>query len=167
MDIKAKIRQGADFLRKNRYVALVLLAGIVLMCLPSGGGKDTEEVTQPQVQNEESVEEKLSRILTQVDGAGEVQVFLTVASGEQTIYQTDDSLSHNNDSQNTQTDTVTITDSKRNEQGLIKQVNPPQYQGAIIVCRGAESSAVRLAIVDAVSKVTGLSSDKISVLKMK
>ena len=161
MDIKSKLQTVADFLKKNRYVALILLAGIVLMCLPTQ--KKAEEPELPPLQDEVTVEQKLSQILTQVDGAGEVQVFLTLASGEQTIYQTNDSQS----SENSQTDTVTVTDAKRNEQGLIKQVNAPLYMGAIIVCKGADSPEIRLAVVDAVSKVTGLSSDKISVLKMK
>ena len=67
----------------------------------------------------------------------------------------------------TKTDTVTVTDAQRNESGLIRQVNPPVYKGAVIVCQGADNAAVRLAIVDAVGKATGLGADKISVLKMK
>ena len=43
----------------------------------------------------------------------------------------------------------------------------PVYQGAVVVCEGAERAAVRLAIVEAVSSLTGLGSDKISVIKMK
>jgi stage III sporulation protein AG len=64
-------------------------------------------------------------------------------------------------------DTVIITDSSRNESGLIRQVNPPVYLGAIVLCQGGDRPSVRLAIVDAVSKVTGLGADRISVLKMK
>jgi stage III sporulation protein AG len=41
----------------------------------------------------------------------------------------------------------------------------PAYQGAVIVCQGADNSAVRLAVSEAVSALTGLSSDKISILK--
>ena len=48
-----------------------------------------------------------------------------------------------------------------------RQVNPPTYLGAVIVCQGADSASVRLAIVSAVCSVTGLSTDKITVLKMK
>ena len=166
MDIRPKLQQASNFIKKNRYVAIILIAGILFMCLPTMKKESEDEVEIVPVHNDVSVEEKLGNILTKVDGAGEVQVFLTVASGEQTIYQTNDTLSQDGDSKNSQTDTVTVTDSKRNEQGLIKQVNPPLYQGAIVVCKGADSSAVRLSIVDAVSKVTGLSSDKISVLKM-
>ena len=43
----------------------------------------------------------------------------------------------------------------------------PVYQGAVVVCQGAGDSRVRLTVVDAVSVLTGLSSDKISVVKWK
>ena len=39
--------------------------------------------------------------------------------------------------------------------------------GAIVVCQGGDNATVRLAIIEAVSNVTGLGADKISVLKMK
>jgi hypothetical protein len=41
------------------------------------------------------------------------------------------------------------------------------YQGAVVLCQGAADAAVRLAVVEAVSKATGLGADKICVLKMK
>ena len=41
------------------------------------------------------------------------------------------------------------------------------YTGAVILCQGADSATVRLQIVEAVSVYTGLSSNKIMVLKMK
>ena len=167
MDIKAVLRKFADFIRKNRYIALILLLGLILMCVPTKRENNVATEEQKQVLNEVSVEEKLSQILTQVDGAGEVQVFLTFASGEEIIYQTNDTLSRNGESTDSQSNTVTITDAKRNEQGLIRQTKPPVYQGAIVVCKGADSSSVRLAIMDAVSKATGLGLNKISVMKMK
>lgn len=169
MDVKVLIQKLTEFIQKNRYVALVLLIGLVLMCLPGKQSQTTQEKkteTIP-VQQEVSIEERLSKILSQVAGAGEVQVLLTVASGEQTIYQTNDTLSNNGESTNSQSNAVTVTDSARNEQGLIKQINPPIYQGAIIICKGADSPTVRFSVVEAVSKVTGLSTDRISVLKMK
>ena len=50
---------------------------------------------------------------------------------------------------------------------MITQVIPASYMGAIVVCQGGDRPSVKLAIVKAVSDVTGLTSDKISVLKMK
>ena len=40
-------------------------------------------------------------------------------------------------------------------------------RGAVVVCQGAGNSQVRLTVIDAVSVLTGLSSDKISVVKWK
>ena len=155
------------FIEKYKYVALVLAVGIVLMLIPTGS-ETAKEAALPATEDRIlSVEEKLTQILRQVKGAGEVQVLLTVASGEETIYQTNEDILQDEASFSSRADTVTITDSQRNEQGLIRQQNPPQYMGAIIVCQGGDQPTVRLAILDAVSKVTGLGADKISILKMK
>ena len=113
------------------------------------------------------LEERLSALLSQVSGAGNVQVILTMSSGEETLYQANEDVSTQENGMTTKTDTVTVTDAQRNESGLIRQVNPPVYKGAVVVCQGADNAAVRLAIVDAVGKATGLGADKISVLKMK
>ena len=40
-------------------------------------------------------------------------------------------------------------------------------EGAVVICTGAEQSAVRLSVTNAVSAYTGLGSDKIRVIKMK
>ena len=40
-------------------------------------------------------------------------------------------------------------------------------EGAVVLCTGAEESAVRLKVTNAVSAYTGLGCDKITVIKMK
>lgn len=168
MDITMLKTKTTDFFRKYWAVAVVLLLGVLLMLLPGGDEEETEtKSTQAQTDTAVSVNEELANILSQIEGAGDVQVLLTIAAGEQTVYQTDEKISVSSDSTTTQIDTITITDADRNEVGLVRQVNPPTYLGALIVCQGADSAAVRLAIVEAVSKVTGLGADRISVLKMK
>lgn len=156
-----------EFFGKYKYVALVLAVGIGLMLLPSGKGEETETVITKSQESILSVEERLARILQQVKGAGEVQVLLTEASGEEILYQTNGNTSDSDTTVTSRQDTVTVTDSQRNEQGLIRQKNPPKYLGVIVVCQGGDKATVRLAIIDAISKVTGLGADKISVLKMK
>ena len=168
MDIGSFRTKAAEFIRKYKYVAIILMVGLVLMSLPTGSKKEASPVLeQNEKQETNSVNDALAEILCKIEGAGNVKVLLTIASGKETVYQTDDHISVSENNSTTQIDTVTVTDSNRNQTGLIKQVNPPTYQGVIIVCQGADSARVRLAIVDAVSKVTGLSSDHISVLKMK
>jgi stage III sporulation protein AG len=101
-----------------------------------------------------------------LEGAGKVQVMLTTASSELTIYQEDTELSGGG-ADTSRYDTVIIKDAQGNEMGLIRQVIGAKYQGAIILCQGAGKAAVKLAVVEAVSRATGLGADQISVLKMK
>ena len=155
MDILKKITY---FVGKNRYAVIVLAIGLILMLLPFGTGKEEIEKCEP-IQEQVRVDQLLEQVLSTIDGVGKVKVMLTVETGESIIYQTDTGA--------TSIDTVIITDKDRAEVGLIKQIDPPKYRGAIIVCQGAESAAIRLSIVEAVSKVTGLGADRISVLKMK
>ena len=154
-----------ELLKKYRYGILILLVGVVLMCLP---GKNTDEPVTHQpmtavLSEQQNLERSLAAILSQIHGAGKVEVLLTEAKGTETMYQStttssNDSLRH---------DAVIITGTDRSQSGLIQQIVPPTYLGAVIVCQGANSAAVRLSIVQAVSSVTGLGSDRITVLKMK
>ena len=165
MKIKEKI---PEFIRKYRYVMLILLVGIILMAIPSRS-EETEEkpVDTTETSAQKTDEERLEEILMQINGAGKVKVMLTLANGEETIYQTDDNINNDSDSLSTRRDTVTVTDSDRVQSGLVRQINPPTYLGAVVVCQGADKASVRLAIIEAVSKVTDLGADRISVLKMK
>lgn len=169
MDFVGLKKRISDGIAKYKYAWIVLLVGIVLMMIPGKSGESTvaQETEPAQVRTEDSIEEKLEDILCHVKGAGKVQVMLTVSQGERTLYQTDSSYSQGETSTDTRTQTILITDSQRNETGLVHQKNPPIYQGAIVLTQGADDPVVKLAIVDAVSNVTGLGADKISVLKMQ
>lgn len=156
------------FLDKYKYVFLVLLIGVILLLIPNDKEETTPEGQRSETTGENlSTEEQLADILSMIQGAGKVQVMLTVDSGEEYLYQTNSSVSTSANGTEQRNDTVTVSDSQRNDSGLVRQVNPPVYLGAVIVCQGADNPAVRLAVTEAVSRLTGLGSDKISVLKMK
>ena len=160
--------QTLEFLKKYRFVLLVLSIGLLLMWLPeSGPTKEIQETSPAPDGASLSLEQRLTEILSQIEGAGKVRVMLTERSGAHYTYQTDEDMTDTNDSTTVRRDTVIITDANRTQQGLLQRVDPPKYQGALIVCQGADRPSVRLAIVQAVSNVTGLGADKISVQKMK
>lgn len=155
-------------IKKYKYAAIVLVLGITLMLLPNISSVKKEQPMNV-VQKEQSIpdlDKQLSNVLCRIDGAGKVEVMLTIAKGQQTIYQSNTNETNDERSSTSKIDTVILTDSSRNEYGLIKRVDPVCYQGAIVLCQGADSPSVRLAIIEAVSKATGLSSAKICVLKM-
>ena len=167
MEIKRGLIKAGEVLKKYRYAAIVIVAGVFLMLLPIGEVSASEETAPNQREVSDSMEERLCAILSQIRGAGRVQVMLTIAQGEETVYQFDQDLTTDEGGSSSQKDTVTVTDKDRGQSGLITQVNPPRYQGALIVCQGADDPAVRLAISEAVSGLTGLGTDKIAIAKMK
>lgn len=160
---RAEIRQRiTEFAGKYRYILLVLVAGLILMVLPAKKENPVVPVTKIQ-DSQPSTQEQLQEILSRIKGAGKVQVLLTEQRGQETVYQADTDRSGDS----LRSETVILSDSGRAEEGLIRQVNPPQYLGALVVCQGGDVPTVRLAIVEAVMSVTGLKSTEITVLKMK
>lgn len=161
------IQATTGLIKKYGFAALILLIGICFMILPDTDRSTNHPVNSDSGMTQQTIDLRLEEILSCIDGAGKVRVFLSEAVGEQTIFQTDEEISSGTASSSSSSQTVIISGSDRTEQGMIVQIIPPRYQGAVIVCQGADRASVRLAIVEAVSNATGLASDRITVLKMK
>lgn len=160
MDMESGKQPFKPLLKKYQYILLVLLIGIFLMLFPNQE-KAPQEEFPPATTEANDLEAELSAILSQISGVGAAKVLLAEASGSETVYQM-------NTSQNqSSSQTVILMDGNREEQGLVKEIHAPVYRGAVIVCQGANYANVRLAVVEAVKSVTGLSADCITVLKMK
>ena len=159
--------RAKNLVGKYKYVLLILLLGILLMSLPEGSKESMQPEISVPVPVYASKAEELEAILSQISGVGKVRVMLTEAAGSETIYQTDEDRSETSDAQNIRVETVIVSGSERTETGLVRTVVPPVYLGAIIVCQGGDSPAVRLSVAEAVSNVTGIGTDRITVLKMK
>ncbi len=166
MDRIAFQEKISAFFDKYKYVLLVIVLGLTLMLWPTKESKT--QTVEPSVQpvQKVSITEELCNILGQIHGVGRVRVMITEQSGSQTHYQTDSSGTQSADSTTNDSRTVLVTEGG-SESGLVTSVSPPVYLGAIVVCQGADDPAVRLAVFQAVSSVTGITTDRISVLKMK
>lgn len=149
-------------LTKYKYPVLILLVGVLLMLLPSGRESPTPEPPAETIATAD-LGARLESILSQIAGAGQVRVLLTEDRGREHLYQTDSEVRADSRSD----DTVLVEEASNAVSGLIRQTLEPKYRGAVILCQGADSPGVRLAIVEAVRCVTGLGADAISVLKMK
>lgn len=146
-----------DFGKKNCVLFFILLLGVLLMTFPQKQEKN-KSIPLESIK-EISLEDRLSAALSLLDGAGQVKVLLTEAKGKQTLYQSNLS--------GERSETVILNDGSRVQSGLVARIDPPEYMGAIVLCQGAGKASVRLSIVEAVANATGLSYDRISVLKLK
>ena len=107
-------------------------------------------------------------VLGTINGVGRVRIMLTLRSGSTLRLAEDSTISDSTGGQTKQEKQVlTVNRGSGRQEVVVTQQLYPTYQGAVVVCEGAGSSTVRLAVVNAVSVLTGLSSDKISVVKWK
>lgn len=169
--------KGKALFGRYKYVGLVLLAGLILLLWPSGQ-KETEADAQPppvQVGSTEedfsvaALEEKLAETLSKVQGAGEVSVMLTVQGGSRRVLAQNSKESREADGAfERQSETVVVSGGTGNGEGpvLLQQLYP-RFQGAVVVCEGGGNASVRLKLMEAVSALTGLGTDKIAICKGK
>ena len=149
-------------LEKHRLVWLVILAGLILLLLPSG-----QEEPQPEPQTVQAgfdltaMEERLAQALSRIDGAGEVTVVLTVRDGPRQV------LAQDSREDQGETETVVISRGSSTQETVTVQELYPSYQGALLVCPGGDDPSVRLKLTEATSALTGLGADKISISKGK
>ncbi len=167
MDLKALGSKLKGSISNYKYVLIILAVGILLMLLPTSNKADSKEKTATETAPKITQEERLAQVLRHIEGVGEVQVLLSTENTGETVYQTDTDITEGNDTKDQKSDTVILTDSERNQTALVRSSGAPVYRGAVIVCQGGDRASVKLAVTQAVIKATGLSADRICVLKMK
>ena len=163
MDTFAK--QLKPFLKRYKFILLALVLGLILMVIPTDR-PETIETPEPAV-SDPDICQQLEEILSKVQGVGKVRVMLTQETNQRYQYAADEDRTQTDTAYDLRRQIVVITGADRTQEGLIEQVYSPRYRGAIVVCQGGDQSSVRLAVVEAVANITGLTTDKITVLKMK
>jgi stage III sporulation protein AG len=167
-----------DLLKKYKYAAVVLFVGLVLILLPTGSAaakKESAGMTEAQTAfSLGELENRMAAVLSKIEGAGKVTVLLTLKSSEEQVLAKDESESKSSsgtgdsaeNSMEKSAAVVTVSSGSSYETPVTLKYIYPEFQGALVVCEGADNAAVRLQIVRAVAGLTGLGTDKIVVSKM-
>lgn len=169
----AAVKKLTTALEKYKFILLVLLAGLLLLLLPTSSGGETQSAApEPQSAAEMAfsvaeLEEKLEDTLSKIDGAGEVTVALTLRTGARQILAQDVAVSDRDGDSSEERTTVVISGGSGREEAVALQQLAPQFQGAVVVCPGGDDPTVQLRLAEAVSDLTGLGADKISICKGK
>lgn len=158
--LSAAVSAGA---KKYRYVLLMAALGVLLLLLPSGGGDAVAEPSVPDTGQYDrlAVQAEMEQILSSLDGVGRLSLMLTVDGGGALTLAQDEEVEG---TQRKKTETV-ILGSGAGAEVVVTQRAYPRYVGALVVCEGGGNAAVQLRVTQAVSVLTGLSSDRISVVK--
>ena len=136
-----------ELLKTDKGLRIVLAAGAALIMLIAFGGMFTgrsanaqQAVTAADISEcERELEQRLTGILGQIEGVGNVRVMVTLDTSAQTEYG-------------------------KNSDMLIS-VTAPEVRGVIVVCDGGDSITVKEKVVNAVSGVFGINTLHISVTR--
>lgn len=174
METDKRAEKFQTFWRKYKFVLLVLLIGVVLLVWPAGNGiaQKVEASAAPaaaRTETADDMEERMEAILSRIDGVGELELMLTVESTGQQEFAVDTELRYSGqtaapDDYSRRSETVVVSGSGGDTPVVARNICPT-YRGALVVCQGGGSAEVRLAVTQAVSALTGLSSDRITVVK--
>lgn len=147
--------------KNNRLICLILIIGVVLMVVAGGNKKETASATEKTTVNVIDEEKRLERILSQIDGAGEVSVMITYYSSSEKSIAYETKTASREDKSESEDKKAVMTDG---EPMVVKEVYP-QVKGVIVTADGAGIAAVRTAISEAVSASLDVPVHKICIFK--
>ncbi|MBP3458087.1 MAG: hypothetical protein J6K58_02640 [Lachnospiraceae bacterium] len=199
-----KWKQLCGKIGKDRFLILIiggLLLLVITYPLPSGtkGEADQDKTIQnissrtsgstsdsqkAAVAGEDNyidkMESRLSRVLSNIYGAGKVKVFISLSDYGTSVVEKDVSYTRNNeekeggDLQNTVTlitenneETVYTADEKGNDVPFVNKITAPKVEGVLVVAEGGGNQSVVQEMKEAIMALFGIEEHKIKVVKMK
>ena len=136
-----KLDKVKDYAQKNKGSVLlfaILTLGVFLLIFSSAPETEAQENTQSLEEYKARLEEELSAVCSSVSGVGRCKVTVTFERGEEKIYKG----------------------------SSVIETRPPKVLGVTVVCKGADSDKVRSEIIDMMSALFDIGTNRIAVLKL-
>lgn len=119
-------------------------------------------------------EKRMEDMLSQIAGAGKCKVTLTISEGPENIYASESktSVDKKNNSEakedekkDSEDKVIIMRDKSGGEKALIQKTLVPKITGAVIICDGADDINISENIINAVSVMLDIKSNKVCVIK--
>ena len=179
--INEKIKLITDKTRLSKRLLLVLflfavgLAALIFSEL--GQSKDDAQLQETTLSAHTStseyiqgLEERLTSIISSIDGAGVTRVMITLESGNEDVYLHNYDYGEDIDEVGAGNrevkDEYVIVDSGGTENGIVIRVEEPKIRGVAVVCEGGGNAYVKTQIISTVTALLDISSARVSVAKM-
>ena len=165
-----------DKLRQDKKLTIVLLIGVIGVVMLIFVRSDSETKTSPEKSEmtttaatystydiEKIFENKLTGIISQINGAGKTSVVVSVASSGEYVYAKNIKTENDNDSMSEDSEIVIYESQNGADEGLVISIKSPDVIGVAIVCEGGESSVVKAEITKLVTSLFGIGADRVYV----
>lgn len=134
-----------EYIKGDKRIKLILVLGIaVIILIALSGLGEKKSVAAPTASAselslyEKKLEERLSDILSEIEGVGNIKVMVTLDTSEESEYG--------------------------KSKDMLLSVKAPSVRGVIVVCDGGDNIIVKEKVTSAVSGVFGISTTRISVI---
>ncbi|MBE6701400.1 MAG: hypothetical protein E7582_05890 [Ruminococcaceae bacterium] len=159
-----------EFVKRNYklIVALLFLLLGVLFVLFSEPKDNTEnkkeEKTFDENEYEKNLEQRLKKIVEEIDGVGEVSVMLTLEGSAIFSYATDVSQDTKAEGDLRKESTVVLSlDGSSKKDAVVSGYTLPEVKGAAVVCSNTLSPTLQSKVIGVVSAALGIPTSKIFV----
>ena len=121
-----------------------------------------------QSQNTNTLEERLTQIINQVDGISDVSLIINYKDSGQSeyVFNTKETIAEEGNLLNLEKE-VAYNESSGQKSAIKTTQNNPQIEGVIIVARGIENSENKQKIQSAIASLLGIASYKVQVLNRR
>ena len=111
-----------------------------------------------------NIESKLKSILSNVNGAGNVEVMISVDGSSEIQFATDETITTNGQTTEKTINIVFVTKDGVN-QPIITSEKLPKINGVVVVSSGAKNTKVKLQLMSAIQTLINIDCDKIQILE--
>lgn len=179
-------------MRKDQLLIFFLVGVLLLViALPSGTKEKEKDSRHSEIDGEEAVgtqseeqdyarylERRLEETLSQLDGAGNVRVMVTLQSSTQKIVEKDtqgerdaiteeDSQGGRRTSENTSHQETTVYEGmgEKSQEPYVSKELTPRVEGVVVLAEGGENALVKRNITEAIQALFGIDTHKIRIMK--
>ena len=188
MDFKSFFKNHSFKQWDKTQWTILILAGILLMviAIPTEEKRDREVTLEEREENvslneessAESLERRLQNKLSNIEGAGRVEVMITLENYGESVVEKDNADSTSRrvqegaEGRNTTEETREVhmetvyQDADRGKEPFVGSEKTPKIAGVLVVAQGADKTAVKQNISDAVMALFQIDVNRIKVVKM-
>ena len=173
---------GSKEKNKKTLIIFGLIAGIglILLSFVTANGNNKNSSGNINIKNDLSridtisyiaeQERKLCEILKKIDGVSEPFVMITLDSSSEYIYASKQSIKEsvskdgNTTQKDVQKDIILYEDEKKAKSPILVKEIQPKIKGVAVVCKGISGADMQLKIINLVSTVLNLPTNKVYVI---
>ena len=157
--------------KKSLILALAGIVGLMLIIFGTFGEKNEENSKNEKNQQEnlstleyiERLENKIGNIAEQITGSGNVRVIVSVSTGTEYIYVSNEKLGEHSSSK----EYITVrTENGADELILFKEIYP-EVTGVSVACKGGDSPEIQAKLIAVISTSLNVGSNRICIVGIR